>query len=276
MKTKLIKISINKAISKLWIVSIVLIMLVTSLLLLHERTYKISTNIDEKINLYNSNFMRPYNTSYWDGYSSQEPSRGDGTKENPYSIESANNLKWMANVINSSSNSFGESNAYAKAYYELCTNIDLNNYEWEPIAIDYDHRFMGTFIGNGYTISNLKVTGKTESGLFGDLTNANLCNFNIINAEIDGTDAGTLAGEAKVGIKLCNIQVLNSEIYGTTNSGGIIGKIEASSGTYHDLCNLSAINTRITTTDVKSVAGGIVGFITGSDRYSYNKEIVFF
>ena len=50
----------------------------------------------------------------------------------------------------------------------LTSDIDLSGIDWTPIGIDYNHRYAGTFDGNGKTITGLTVTTSDQyAGLFG-------------------------------------------------------------------------------------------------------------
>ena len=61
-------------------------------------------------------------------------------------------------------------------------NIDMNGVEWEPIT-----EFNGIFNGNGYTISNLKITGNNSNvGLFGFTSDGEVKNLTVNNAEVSG------------------------------------------------------------------------------------------
>ena len=87
--------------------------------------------------------------------------------------------------------------------YVLTADIDLAGSEWTPIGTwvpsgeteeeqeipSPDHAFTGTFDGNGHTISNLKIDqpqGLTL-GLFGCIANAEVRNFTVENAAVDGS-----------------------------------------------------------------------------------------
>ena len=96
---------------------------------------------------------------------------GSGTKEDPYQIETLEQLQAMANDM--------------AASYVLTADIDAGSVEeWTPIGTlvaideagetpDPAYAFTGTFDGNGHTISNLNVVGtQMLSGLFGVTANA--------------------------------------------------------------------------------------------------------
>jgi|GEM_PF-4653828 len=68
---------------------------------------------------------------------------GSGTVVDPYQIATKSHLEMMRTASN--------------AFYVLVADIDLNNEEWTPIGSS-TQPFTGRFDGNGYTISNLKVS----------------------------------------------------------------------------------------------------------------------
>ncbi len=89
---------------------------------------------------------------------------GDGSEENPYIIESAEQLNAVRDDLG--------------AHYRLGNDIDLSAYSlgqgWVPIGIDINFNpFNGTFDGNGYAIKNLMInrnhTRQDNQGLFGVL-----------------------------------------------------------------------------------------------------------
>ena len=89
--------------------------------------------------------------------------KGEGTKESPYQITSAEELAWFRDTVNS-----GTTDIHAR----LLQDIDLNNVSWEPIGTQ-EKPYNGTFDGNAYTISNFWLGDYSDSdpisekGLFG-------------------------------------------------------------------------------------------------------------
>lgn len=111
---------------------------------------------------------------------------GSGTKEDPYQIETLEQLQAMANDM--------------AASYVLTADIDAGSLEaWTPIGTlvaideagetpDPAYAFTGTFDGNGHTISNLNVVGtQMLSGLFGVTANATVSNVTFKNLTVEGS-----------------------------------------------------------------------------------------
>lgn len=120
----------------------------------------------------------------------------NGTAGSPYLIFNASQFKDLAKQLNKKllpASSDG-------VYFELMADIDLEYSEIDPIGTK-DHPFKGSFNGNGYSISNIKINATNDgyAGLFGynDGTIANLRIANIsINVEKNGTvGLGLVAGK---------------------------------------------------------------------------------
>ncbi len=109
-----------------------------------------------------------------------------------YQIGTAAELVEFAGIVNG-----GENGANAV----LTADIDMTSVSWTPIG-DIDHRYTGTFDGQGYVIDNLVYEGGENSGIFG-VVNGGVVIKNLI------------AGP-------------NNVIKGTSKVGGIIGRSDGS------------------------------------------------
>lgn len=120
-------------------------------------------------------------TSVWDG-SRAVWTRGAGTENNPYLIESASHLAFLAYMVNKGFDTYG-------LHFRLTTDIDLNGSEdrqWVPIGLGYkwfsedgcdrgnpsgfnaNTAFRGHFDGGDHSISNIYINSEEElGGLFG-------------------------------------------------------------------------------------------------------------
>lgn len=105
----------------------------------------------------------------WSGTIATAFSGGDGSKDSPYEISTAEQLAYFAQVIND-----GTESNYASACYNLTADIVLNDTledtpnEWTAIGTS-EHPFKGTFDGNGKTIKGVYInkSNKNYQGLFG-------------------------------------------------------------------------------------------------------------
>ena len=126
--------------------------------------------------------------------------------------------------------------------YYLVNDIDLGGVEWTPIGSGSGaNAFSGTFDGNGYTISNFRITtGREHNGLFGyntgTITNLGVTDFTV-----------------------------NYSRSGTTNAGGLVG-YNSNRGT---ITNSYATGNVTATASSNAFAGGLAGYNTGTIANSY-------
>lgn len=103
--------------------------------------------------------------------------RGEGTKENPYLIETKEDLFTLAEQVNAG-------NRYENLWFRQSADIDLEEEVWCPIGIcNSDNYFYGIYDGAGHTITNLKIEDNEYGALFGTLGGV-VINLGIDNAVI--------------------------------------------------------------------------------------------
>ena len=146
---------------------------------------------------------------------------GDGSKWNPYRIESAQHLANLAYMVTDNNTE------YKNKYFILTNDITLNDdvinadgtglknsessYKlWTPIGeygFTADDDFMGTFDGQGHTIRGMvciDTTGKRDyNGLFGTTDQATIMNLNLEDCYVGASSvlindhkSGVLSGSA--------------------------------------------------------------------------------
>lgn len=135
-------------------------------------------------------------------------------------ISSAAALEKFADNVNGG-------NTYKGWTISLVGDINLADSKWIPIGSDKDHSFMGTFVGTGYTISNLTVNRPEESniGLFGYVANpAKLVDITVENAVVTGkSDVGVIVGAAFTGSASgCTVKGA-IDVTGNYKVGGMFG-----------------------------------------------------
>lgn len=119
---------------------------------------------------------------------------GEGTREQPYIVASAQDLAELAATVNAG-------NTYAGCYFMQTDDIDLSCYDnWTPIGVyDGEYAFAGVYDGNGHVITNLVVDGTQLSngnvGLFGKLGGV-VCNLGIESGEIKGACVGGITSHS--------------------------------------------------------------------------------
>lgn len=197
-------------------------------------------------------------------------------------VSTAQELKDFADAVNNGS-TIGTSSIEARIARVLQTaDIDLTGIDdWTPIG-NYvspsNNYFQGSYNGNGYTISNLKIkSGESRKGLFGYVsgtsssTPAVLTGIHLRNVDIDVSHnsnifCGAIAGEvSKAVITFCSAQGeiktdMNLQAQAYNHSGGIIG-YNGSSGTI-SYCRADVkvtASSDANTNDKECNAGGIAG-----------------
>ena len=165
-----------------------------------------------------------------------------------YTVTSAEGLKNIAKLVNEEWN--------LSIDITLTSDIDLSGIDWTPIGIDYNHRYAGTFDGNGNTISGLTVKGSNEyAGLFGCIDDGGTVkNVKLEGVKIESdngtSDVGGVAGYSYGNIENCSVSgsVSGSGMNGI--AGGVVGLQVGGSLTG---CSSSA------TVNAGNTAGGVVG-----------------
>lgn len=150
----------------------------------------------------------------WGGTISPTPPKNDG---DTYHIYNGEELAWIAEQVNAGLNFEGKT-------IILEDDIDLAFKPWIPIGDDVELPFMGTFEGNGKTISNLQLVNNSNSsfvGLFGVTKNAILQNFIIDHVQ---WNKGSTASQDYKNIGVVSADLLNSKAVDiTVNDADISG-----------------------------------------------------
>lgn len=175
--------------------------------------------------------------------------KGNGTEKSPYLIESASDLRFLADKVNAGSSYRGE---YFKQTKDIVINSsrynssEFKNQEvWIPIG-KYDFPFEGNYDGDGHEISGVYLANRDELykefkgiGVFGTINSGtSISNLNISNIFVDmGTDEsdnfadayfiGSLVGFSYLrnsNIEIVNCHVSKGSIEGE-DVGGIVGYI---------------------------------------------------
>ena len=182
--------------------------------------------------------MAQGNRSVWNG-KCELWTRGEGTAESPYLIESAENLAFLSYMCAAGYDTYG-------LHFRLTTDIDLNCSEdrlWNPIGVylynDYQtgcttgfqmyRVFQGRFDGGGHCIYNLYTRQNSSGGLFGNVVGNNqnpvvIENIKIMSGSVVSGGIAQMVSGATIRRCVNKADVFNE----TGNAGGIVGEAKLS------------------------------------------------
>lgn len=198
----------------------------------------------------------------WDG-TAVAFTQGRGTKEEPWLIENAEQLAYLAQQVNNGTD-------YQREHFLLVSDLDLSGKEWTPIGTD-GKLFWGGFDGGGHTITGMTITGDRDYvGLFGECKNFTASSSYIKSVTVRGANisghsfVGAIAGR---GANISDCYSIENTICAFRCVGGVCGSLIGNiSGCY----NSSSVSGN-------SIAGGIMGSASyegnvgnGVVQYCYN------
>lgn len=199
----------------------------------------------------------------WDG-TAVAFTQGRGTKEEPWLIENAEQLAYLAQQVNNGTD-------YEREHFLLVSDLDLGGKEWTPIGTD-GNPFWGGFDGGGHTITGMTITGKEASyvGLFGECHNFTTASSYIKSVTVKGANisgksfVGAIAG---VGANISDCYSIENTICARRQVGGVCGSLIGNISGCYNSSSVSGIST----------AGGIMGTASyegnvgnGVVQYCYN------
>lgn len=227
-------------------------------------------------------------TNVWDGTIASGFAGGTGMENDPYQINTAEELAYFAKTVN-------EGQPYNGLYIVLKNDLDLNNQEWTPIG-NSRNPFKGNFDGDNHTVTGMQISNSSKDyvGLFGECTkhniNSAIKNITVRNSDICGkSHVGAIVGWAYE-INIENCRSIANKINGERRVGGICGYFGGNPGGKVSQCYNSSevsgkrsaggiagmgdrctaencLNTgeiKVTTTQNESTGGGIFGFFDDS------------
>lgn len=180
---------------------------------------------------------------------------GEGTEQNPYLIQTADDLWMLSNYTR------GKSFTSTDTYFKLTADIDLSAKNWQPICASAEagwvaeaNSFNANFDGNGKSITFTgNYTGDTwAKGLFSAVGG------HVHDLTIKGTlttetgRVGALAAMAMTGARIENVTSYVDITAGNNQVGGIVGYVAAPDVTFTGCVNYGTVRGR-------ELVGGIVG-----------------
>lgn len=209
-------------------------------------------------------------TSTWDGTTASW-THGTGTEADPYLIESAQNLAYLAEMVN------GGVSQYSGKWFKLTTNISLNSLDWIPIGDNNttSARFDGNFDGGNRTISGLKINSSTSKycGLFGYVSITDNADRIFKNIKVSGSlrttasssYCGGIVGYAYNSITFDNCSN-SASVSSSKYSGGLIGygNKTITMTDCHNSRSVSASYTLSSRATATIYSGGLIGYVYNS------------
>lgn len=199
----------------------------------------------------------------WDG-TAVAFTKGSGTEEDPWLIENAEQLAYLAQQVNNGTD-------YRWKHFRLVSDLDLSVKEWTPIGTE-GNLFWGGFDGDGHTITGMTITGKENSyvGLFGECRNFTAASSYIKSVTVKGANisgksfVGAIVG---AGANISDCYSIENTIYASRCVGGVCGSLIGKISGCYNSSSVSGIST----------AGGIMGSASyegnvgnGVVQYCYN------
>lgn len=197
----------------------------------------------------------------WSGYldGSVDGFLGEGTKEEPYLLETAEELRYLAYQVANE-----DVDGYRGCYFSLVKDINLKGgNSWLPIGYLRDgqgedfYPFCGHLNGNGFRITNLAVSDSTQdcAGLFGYTKDAVIENLTVTGMVGARNQVGLIAGQA------WDTEFYNCSSGGQARGAGVVGGIcgEAYGSTFYQCRNQALVLGGDTKMGLRPIAGGICG-----------------
>ena len=191
------------------------------------------------------------------------PWKGEGTADDPYLIETADDLVDLRYYC------YFKKMKTAGVHFRMTRDINMKNIaDWQAIADSTAEGFRGHFDGNGYAVWNLNGHTYNVCGLFGRLGDgAVIENLTIAGGKLGGAYHSSIGGIAGEVIADASVTVRNCHNYasltGLWGIGGIIGEVENGAEVLMEGCsNHGIINAQYT-------GAGIIGQV-GPNRWKAN------
>ena len=211
------------------------------------------------------------NVSIWNG-SSEIWTQGQGTQSSPYLIENAQQLAYIAEMVN------GGVTHYDGTYFKLTTDVYIDSITvWQPIG-NASYFFGGHFDGDNHTVTLYLTNSMAYVGIFGYAKNGSFQNLTSAGrvTRISASPyayAGGICGYSTSPFTNCHNTgaVSSSSNYNYYSySGGICGYSTAAVTNCH---NTGAVSSSSSST--ASYSGGICGYSTAAVTNCHNTGDVF-
>ncbi len=181
--------------------------------------------------------------------------KGSGTKEDPYQIYTAEDMKKIAAMPT-------EAN-----YYKLMNDIDYSNKKYYMIGTSANP-FRGIFDGGASTLKNIQLVGHYEVGPFGYITGGKVEGLNIDNVDVKAYQrAGAIVGYSYG--QVTDVSV-NGKVKSKSESFGIGFSVQYAKGVLVNVnVNGNAISNTYTSNVTAIFENGSAKDIGGQEGYIY-------
>ena len=188
---------------------------------------------------YDENAEYPIDT--WDGTSAtaRELAAATDDTNKVVTVESGELLAALVEAVNNG-------NDYADYTIKLTKNLDLNGNEWTPIGQKNGNKFKGTFDGQGYVVTGLKISeAKADAfdgyvAFFGGTDGATIKNLTVAGS-VTGKEAAGIVGKG-VNTTLENCHNKATITATESKAAGIVASLDK--GTLKNCTNSGAITTK--------------------------------
>lgn len=168
---------------------------------------------------------------------------GEGTKESPYMLKTAEQLRGFAVSLT-------EHIDYTDTYIELMSDIDISDKEWIPVG-DSDYEFNGSFDGKGHTVSGMTIGSADAAKQLDDGKN------------YIGFFSGLATDAVVKNLKLTDVLV-NITYKASAYAGGIAAVIDSEDSGYKgavvDSCSVDG-SIKLTSDRGNNFVGGIAAYM---------------
>ena len=180
-----------------------------------------------------------YSADVWDGTSATADELAAATSGTTVTIDSGELLAALVQSVN-------DGNDYAGYTIKLTKNLDLNGNEWTPIGQKNGNKFKGTFDGQGYVVTGLKISeAKADAfdgyvAFFGGTDGATIKNLTVAGS-VTGKEAAGIVGKG-VNTTLENCHNKATITATESKAAGIVASLDK--GTLKNCTNSGAITTK--------------------------------
>ena len=199
---------------------------------------QLNSEFDSFDNTYDENAEYPIDT--WNGDIATADELTAATDDNKVvTVDSGKLLAALAQSVN-------DSKDYSDYTIKLTKNLDLNGIEWTPIGQKSGNKFKGTFDGQGYTVTGLKISEEKAAtfdgyvAFFGATEGATIKNLTVVGS-VTGNDAAGIVGKG-VNTTLENCHNKATITATESKAAGIVASLDK--GTLKNCTNSGAITTK--------------------------------